>query len=137
MKKKLKYKILSHTADLRLEISGKIKEEVFQNAAAAMADVLKPGAKGEWSASQEIIKTESANTNTLLVDFLNEILAKSYINKAVYEVKNITLQKTNLEAELGGIKVDEFDEDIKAVTYHGAVIRKEGKLWKVRIIFDI
>lgn len=132
----MKYKILSHTADLRLEVNGATMEELFQNAALALADVLKK-ARPAGELLEEKIRVESANQSALLVDFLNEILAKSQINKAVYRVSRLALRDSRLEAELIGVNVPEFDEDVKAVTYHEADIKKEGDFWTTKLVLDI
>ncbi len=137
-----KYKILSHTADLRLEIYGKTQEELFQNAASAMADILASSIKHQASGKlKERIKIESANVNILLVDFLNEILARSNINKCVYKASSIKHQASKkeikIEADLVGYKVKEFDEDIKAVTYHEAEVKEKGGFWKAKLVLDI
>lgn len=195
----MKYKILSHTADLRLEVYGKTLEELFINAAEALSDILvpegslrqkklgtsdvRPAKAGSPAAKKKIfgtsevqqperIELRSSNINTLLVDFLNEILARSNINKKVYKVKDISViaseelssreakprgDLTNnqgktaaprqggarsdkgavLEAEIIGMPVKEFDEDVKAVTYHGVEIIKEGDTWKTKLVLDI
>ncbi len=134
-----KYKILSHTADLRLEIYGKTKEELFENAATAIAEILVPRSKttNTSESTKEHLKLQSLNISTLLVDFLNDILAKSNINKAVYKVKSLKLNGISLIAELEGVKVEEFNEDIKAVTYHEAEVEEEGGLWKAKLVLDI
>ena len=150
----LNYKILSHTADLRLEVYGKTIEELFKNAATAFADILFPKTKNlrqrRISLRLKKLKIEihlkSANLNTLLVDFLNEILAKSNINKAVYELMSLRVDedKIKVEAELVGIPVTKFEEDVKAVTYHEVQINqqpttnnKQQKRWSTKLVFDI
>jgi len=178
-----KYKILSHTADLRLEVYGKTLEELFMNAAEALARILHERSEStKFSVPPEaghslveVIELRSPNISMLLVDFLNEILARSNINKMVYRVKNINIltsdirpagagspsakdaqyvgyrmskiesvnlgtlevQKIGLEAEIIGAPVEKFDEDVKAVTYHEVNIKKEGDIWKTRLVFDI
>ena len=135
-----KYKILSHTADLRLEVYGKTIEELFTNAAEALASVQLASKKIPLShgvVAKEEIKVESVNLSTLLVDFLNEILAKSQINKRVYKVENLKLIGNELMAEISGVPVDKFEEDVKAVTYHEVDIQKEGEILKTRLVFDI
>ncbi len=143
------YNILSHTADLRVEVFGKTVEELFKNAAQALTQILSPKTKFGISKSQlPISKIElvSNNINTLLVDFLNEILAKSNINKSVYELKSLRIDedKIKVEAELAGIPVTKFEEDVKAVTYHGVDIKQElgtrqqgTGIWKTQLILDI
>lgn len=139
----MKYKILSHTADLRLEVYGKTTEELFVSASQTLADILTGNQKllSHMMAVAEKISIQSLNLNTLLVDFLNEVLAKSHINKAVYKVKSITViasgAKQSLEAEIIGNKVPKFEEDIKAVTYHEVNIKKENGIFKTLLVLDV
>ncbi len=137
-----KYEILEHPAELRIRVLGKTKEELFKNAAEAMADILATSDKRQKTRAKEEIKIESADLNTLLVDFLNEILAKSQINKCAYEIEDLRLkiedQKyVGLEAGATGHPVARFDEDIKAVTYQDVNIEFKTNLWQTIIVFDI
>jgi SHS2 domain-containing protein len=147
-----KYEILEHPAELRLKIYGKTIEELFMNAAEAMADILATRDKRQAEkAKKENIKIQSADLDSLLVDFLSEILAKSQISKAVYLVSSIKYPafadasagrqasggQAGLEVELTGYPVDHFDEDIKAVTYQDLNIQKINDIWQTEIVFDI
>lgn len=134
----MQYKILSHTADLRLEVYGKTPEELFMNAAEAIGHILLPQLDKRISTKlRERVEIESFNQNTLLVDFLNAILSKSQINKMIYFVESIKIKDNSLSAELSGTRVDKFEEDIKAVTYHETEIKKEGDTWKTKLVLDI
>lgn len=137
----LRYKVLSHTADLRLEVYGKTPEELFENAAEALAGLLRSNVKGQKSIVKESISITSSNINTLLVDFLNDILAKSYINKAVYKVSDVKCRASNVgasvEAKLIGRSVDRFDEDVKAVTHYEADIQQKDGIWQTKLVLDI
>lgn len=135
----MKYKILSHTADLRLEVYGKTMEELFKNAAEALAQILLPNYEetNKNYELKEIINIESDSINVLLVDFLNEILAKSDINKAIYKVLSLNLKNNLLEAEIFGVKVEKFDEYVKAVTHHEVDIKNEEGIFKTKLVLDI
>jgi len=137
----MKFRILSHTADLRIEVLGKTIEELFENAAIALSTILYKKfdeLKTRPAGPSEKIKIRSVNINALLVDFLSEILAKSEINRRVYKVKSLKLKENELGAEIIGFPVDEFDEDIKAVTYTEVDIKQDEKgIWKTKIVMDI
>lgn len=136
-----------------MEVFGKTLKELFMNAAEALGDILSSQVKSKKvlpagrqvkvkSELKEKIKVKSVNLHILLVDFLNEILAKSQINKRVFKVKGLRLKENSLEAELISQKVEEFDEDVKAVTYHEVDIRqttndKRQKIWQTKLVFDI
>ncbi|MEK7596099.1 MAG: archease [Patescibacteria group bacterium] len=133
------YKILSHTADLRMAASGKDYREIFESALAGMADILKQGAGRFPAVKKRKIKIASPDYAALLIDFLNEALYLAQTNNEVYFIVHFKdLSPTGLEAEISGIPTEKFDEDIKAATYHEIEIHKnkKGELEAI-IVFDV
>jgi len=93
--------VLTHPADLKLKIVAQTKAELFEGALEAMAHVLtKEPFPSSFSLQQEL-NLSSVNLATLLVDFLNEVLAQSEIEQAVFprlQIKHLTdtqLQDSN------------------------------------------
>lgn len=82
---------------------------------------------------------QSADINSLLVDFLSEALTLSDINDEAYLDATIArFTDTLVEAELSGIKIKGLEEEeIKAVTHHGVDIKKVGDYWETTIVFDV
>ena len=76
---------------------------------------------------------------SVLVDFLSKILTQTHINNVLYcKVTFSQLNETSLSAQLVGVPVDSFDEDVKSVTYHEVDVKKNDKgLYETVIIFDI
>ncbi len=133
-----KYAVLSHTADLRIKSWGENKEKLFENAMLGMASFLKPRPKTNGSLMQKIITISSPDLISLLVDFLSEVLTQSQIEKVVFtKINFIKFDENELEAKILGVKVDSFEKDIKAATYHDAEIKKENGLLTVTITYDI
>jgi SHS2 domain-containing protein len=136
------YTILPHTADIRLQVMDKDPESLFRSAMQGMAYIQRHDfcAKSllTFSVTQKI-ELHAGDMTSLLIDFLSEVLTLSHIHKAIFcTVKFDHLSSRNLIALVYGEKVDETDEDIKAVTYHEAEITmtSEGD-WMTMIIFDI
>ena len=134
------YKMLEHTADVRMLVRGDSLEELFSDAVYGMMEILKPK-KNEVQKQpiQRTIALEASDTTALLIDFLNEVLLSAHINKEMYdEVIFKTLSQRSLEANLRGFDSLSFGEDIKAVTYHEADVKKtEDGTWETMIVFDI
>ncbi len=133
------FEILSHTADLRMRISGRNYEELFKAALLGMSRILKERELKTVKKIKRVIKVSSLDYNALLVDFLNKVLYESQTRKEIYfDVKFKKLLPKLLEAEIFGSKIARFDEDIKAVTYHEMEVKKrpDGFLETI-IIFDI
>ena len=133
------YKILGHTADVRMIVQGKTLEEFFRDAVLGMMEIVKPKFDEPEKNIQRNIELEAPDTTALLVDFLNEVLFNANANKEGYaEINFKKLSENSLEAELSGRTVQSFGEDIKAATYHEADVKKNEKgEWETVIIFDI
>lgn len=134
------FKILSHTADLRLQIFGHDYEELFQNAVLALSSILTKERKKKYVPTGfEKVKIDAPDTNTLLVSFLNEILTQSQINRKVYDrIKFLKFSEKSLEAQIFGQPVENFDEDVKAVTYHNVEIEQNRRgHFEVELVLDI
>lgn len=140
-----KFEILEHKADLKIRVFGKTKEKLFLNALLAMTSALRAKIKNQkflpvrQAGKIKKIKIKSSNIETLLVDFLSEVLYLVQVNKEIYNnVKFKKFSDTELEAELIGDKVERFGEDIKAVTYHNLDVHQGLKgIWQAIILFDI
>lgn len=140
------YKLLSHTADIRLKVEGDTLPELFSAALLGMSGILKPDFCQKSAESRRAhfplvceISISSPDATALLVDFLSEALTFSCEKKAVFcQVEFAEITDNSLRAKIYGGKVNKFDEDIKAVTYHEAEIKKnkKGNLETV-IVFDI
>lgn len=135
------YKFLPHTSDIKLYIEGDTLEELFTSAFEGMASIMKNDFCDSKSSGslREDISFESIDTTTLLVEFLSDVLTLAQGEKAIFcTVDFMSLNENSLQVSIGGEKVEGFDEDIKAVTYHEAEVRKNEKgNWETVIIFDI
>ncbi len=139
------FEILPHTADVRLRVKGETLKDLFEQAVLGMAQILKHNvniAKSNANYAKRKVLITAPEPTILLIDFLNEVLTASYEEKVVFPTCRVNVARQRgrlkLEAEIFGAKVDGFDEDIKAVTYHEAKIVKnlEGDLEAI-ITFDI
>lgn len=135
-----KYEFLEHMADVKMRVFGQDPEDLFKNAVEGMAKIQKESkVKNQKLEIRKPIKIKSMDTETLLVDFLSAILTQSDIENAVFPKAEIKkLSENAIEAEILGSKVDKFDEDIKAVTYHGIEVKKrEEKTFEATVLFDV
>ena len=48
-----------------------------------------------------------------------------------------SLGETHLSATLTSVPAAAFDEDVKAVTYHEAEVRRSGEEWTTMLVLDI
>src|SRR3989339_742850 len=129
------YSIIPHTADLQVHVEGKTLVDLFRNALIAMFQSIKPEAPDceyrdnflvcQFLPQKHIIKIDAIDKEVLLVDFLSEALYLSDLNNEAYldvEIKDFS--ENHLVAELHGVRIDSFENEIKAVTYHDLHIEK-------------
>lgn len=134
------YQFLDHTTDIRVKITNDTLEGLFSDALECLMTLMAPG---EHETTQgnvtRVVVTDSSDITALLVDFLNECLTFSHLHHEVYSsVQFDTIVQERLTAKLVGAAVDGFAEDIKAVTYHEAEVKRTAKgTWEGRLVFDI
>ncbi len=136
-----KIEFIGHTADVRMQVSAASPEEVLKGALRGMNHLIKPGFCDDSSLLISTdLRIESVDRSALIVDTLSEILTETQIRKVLFcEMEIQIFQEIQLSARLYGRKIHNgFDEDLKAVTYHEAQLRKnQDGDWTITIIFDI
>ncbi len=132
---------IDHTADKGFKVVASGLEDLFETSVIGLAKLCREDLVGSIETVSEsiIIEVEAEDITGLLVDFLSEILTLSHIHRMVFLKAEIqTLDEKRVRAEIYGAKVEYFDEDIKAVTYHQAgVHKKENGEYETVIVFDI
>ena len=134
------YEMIPHTADLRMRVWGSSIESLFENAARALAENL-----AEPAAVREVLKEEiriqALDRAELLVAWLNRILFLWEARRLLFKTFRVhRVTERSLEAEAWGEIYDpsrhRLGSEIKAATYHGLNIRREGSSLVAEIIFD-
>jgi SHS2 domain-containing protein len=145
MTKKRGFEFLEHMADAYIAAYGKDLAEAFEDAAAAMFEVMTDIEK----VNPEIegyIEVEAADEYALLYNWLEALLVKSEIEEMLYskfEISEITrtADGLKLKAKVWGEKFNPEKHPqkvgVKAVTYHQMEIVKEPNKTTVKFILDI
>jgi SHS2 domain-containing protein len=131
--------IESHIADIRIRLEADSLEHLFSEGMKSLYDVLQPRRKKGKSSVVLSINLNGSDITVLLIDFLNEVLSYSLINKCVYDkILIFNLSGDNLLVELKGFTVAKFLKDVKAVTFHEAEVVESGAgIFETMIILDI
>ena len=134
----MKYRLLEHTADAMVEVSGRSLDELFANAAFAMFDQMTDATKIEPKGELKIV-LEADTKEGLLVDFLQELLFLNDVEDLVFGEFEVKTDGKKLEALVRGEKFDENKHPkrsvVKGVTYHKLEIDPvKGRL---TILFDV
>jgi len=139
------YEYLEHTADIKFLAYGKTLEEVFENAALAMFNVIIDTDKVSGETAKEIT-LKSPDLESLLVDWLSEPLYVFEVDEIVF--REFRVEKVMEEAGEYSItaqalgekfypKSHPFETEIKAVTYNQLEVEKITNGWKAQVVVDI
>jgi SHS2 domain-containing protein len=143
--KKRGYETLEHTADAYLAAYGKDLSEAFENAAAAMFNVMTEIEKIRPTVEDEV-EVSGEDEYALLYDWLEALLLRFELKGMLYsEFKVLQLSQGShgfeLKAELRGERFDPKRHlqkvGIKAVTYHQMEIVTAPGSVTLKFILDI
>jgi SHS2 domain-containing protein len=131
------YEELAHTSEVGIRVRAATPARLFACAAAGMFALL--GVRsGERPVRRELV-IESLDAESLLVDWLSELLYLYESTGAVYDQVDVTQwAPTRLEAvATGGAPTGSPLRAIKAVTYHGLRLAEEDSGWLAEVYFDV
>ena len=139
-----KYKLLDHTADVRLLVWGKTRKELFSNAVAAMFDVMvdMPANKKIKPLEEKTLIITGNDLEDTLINFLREALylfnGQGWLVRGCRPLE-LTGKSTvvRLQVEPYNRQKNKLKAEIKAVTYHGLMINKSNKIWQAKVVFDV
>jgi len=128
-----------HIADIRIRLKADSLENLFSEGMKSLYDVLQPRQKKGKSSVVLSFNLTGSDITVLLIDFLNEVLSYSLINKCVYDKISIfNFSGDSLRIELQGYTGTTFLKDIKAVTFHEAEVLESGDgIFETMVILDI
>jgi SHS2 domain-containing protein len=134
------WRLLDHTADIRLEVWGTSPEKLFIYAAKSLSTLLTSPTEPN-SEEQIQVALEGGELDELLVNWLREILFYTQTRRIVVtEADIVELSETSLKARLKVRKKRigaETSIEVKGVTYHGISIRVNDQGYTAQIIVDI
>lgn len=139
------YEYLEHTADAKFRAYGKTLEEVFENAALAMFNVMIDTKNISGDVPMEV-SLEAPDLEALLVDWLSELLFLFEVEEIVFgEFRVEEIRKVegeySLKARVAGEKCDPechpFETEIKAVTYNQLELEKTVEGWVAQVVVDL
>lgn len=138
------FELFEHKADIGVRGFGKSREEAFAECAKAMfsfiADLKKIEAK-QWSE----IAVEAGDLETLLVNFLNELLYLKDVNGTLYSRFEVYITeeagKQMLKGKAGGEKIDKkkhaLKADVKAASFHQLLVAEKKGKWIAQCVVDV
>lgn len=130
---------LSHTADVRMRVEAHTLDLLFSDAfLALMQTVFGNDRRGGF---KKEIRVEAENSETLLLDFLSEVLFVCEVEGLVFANAGVRIAGQSLVAVLDGEPFDPSRHsqgtEVKGISYSGLSIIKDKNGYMVDILFDV
>jgi len=133
----LGFREVEHTADRAFVVRGRNLAELFAHAAHALCAIQGQPA-GTRQTVQREVEVSGVDRETLLVNWLNEILYLQDVHRESYSgFEVIAISDTLLRASLRGEPSASSRRTIKAVTFHGLKIERLSDAWEATIVVDV
>ena len=137
------FQLMTDAEKIRINEWGKTVNELFCNSLRGMAATMQPTilTAGEKAKKvKQFLRVEAVDLNTLLVEFLSEVIGRSDIHNLIFT--NVTFKHIGenfLEAELSGVSSDGPEQEIKSVSYHDVDIKRNqtSGLYETTLEFDV
>jgi riboflavin kinase/FMN adenylyltransferase len=140
-----RYREIEHTADRALWVWGSELPDLFAGAAEGMYSLM-ADLDGLVATDWRQVRLEALDRETLLVDWLNELLFLTEMERVLfvdYRIESLTESASTgpagaaLVARVGGASMPVTKASIKAATFHDLEIVQADSGWSTQITFDV
>jgi SHS2 domain-containing protein len=135
----MSFEELSHTADVRMRVEAPTLNLLFSDAFLAL--MLTVFGKDRRTGYRKELQVEAQDTETLLLDFLSEVLFICEVEGLVFASATIEITGHSLIAVLEGEPFDRTRHaegtEVKGISYSGMAITKDTNGYMVDILFDV
>ncbi|MFA6226411.1 MAG: archease [Methanoregula sp.] len=135
----MSFEEISHTADVKIRARALTLDALFTDAFLALMQV-GYGTDRKVGIIKEI-RIESEDIESLLCDFLSEVLFIAEVEGLVFSRAEITIDGLHLAAVLNGESFDPLRHssgtEVKGISYSGLLIQKDANGYMLDILFDV
>lgn len=140
-KRERRFEILDHTADIGLIVYGQDLKTLFENAGEAFFHLITDLNRVRQKEERRI-ELRGEALERLMVDWLNELLYLHDVENLLFKEFEVeSVEENGLKAVVRGERFQEgvhvIHTGVKAVTYHQIQVKREGRIWRARVIVDL
>ena len=135
----MSFEEISHTADVKIRVRAQTIDALFTDAFLALMQVVYGTDRNVGTIKE--IRIESDNIESLLCDFLSEVLFIAEVEGLVLSRADIKIEGLHLTAILDGESFDPLRHssgtEVKGISYSGLIIQKDANGYMLDILFDV
>ncbi|MCF8030536.1 MAG: archease [Desulfohalobiaceae bacterium] len=133
------YETFEHGADIGVRGIGRSLEEALAMAAKAMFSLMVDNLENVPAKTQVEIQVEGFDMESLLLAWLNQLLAEADINGLVFSEFSVSLKGRTLRGTATGSDFSGRDPgvEVKAATYSEAAVSVSDGIWTAQCVVDV
>jgi SHS2 domain-containing protein len=135
------YEFFEHTADLGIRIRADSLDALFADAARGLFAAIVDGPETVRPDQRIEIEISGSDCEYLLFDWLRELLFRFDADHLLFSRFDVKVTENSVQGSAWGEPIDPtrhvLSHEVKAITYHGLRVEREGDEWVAEVIVDI
>ena len=136
------WRLIDHPAEAGVVARGRTRRGLFTVAARGMLAILTGGAVVRGATRRLRVQVSAASDDALLMAWLRALLDRFERQRLLARRwRFVTLRDGYLRAEVDAVRYDprrqSLGAEIKAVTYHGLMVRRRRHGYEASVLFDV
>lgn len=135
----MSFEELSHTADVRIRVRAPTLDLLFADAFCALMETV--FGEDRLGGCVKELHLEATDSETLLMDFLSEVLYVCEVEGLVFSHAAVTTDGKSLTAVLDGEPFDRVRHakgtEVKGISYSGLAVTRDENGYMLDILFDV
>ncbi len=135
------FEIFEHTADIGIRVRAGTLEELLADAAQGLFSIIVANPEAVRPLQEMTFSVAGEPHDDLLLDWLDELLYTFDTKRLLFREFEMRCSPEGLTATARGEPVDrtrhELHMEVKAITYHGLKVERDGDGWLAEVIVDI
>src|SRR5262245_14583476 len=135
------YEYFEHTADLGIRVRAADLNSLFAEAGTALFAAVLDGLDTVRPAQSIDVAIAGAELDYLLFDWLRELLYRFDADHMLFSRFEVAVRESGLKGTASGEHIDParhvLSHEVKAITYHGLRVERQGCEWVGEVSVDI
>ena len=132
------HELIDHTSEVRLRLRARSLGELLAEAGRALAELQLRGAEAGTAAGTRRLRVAAADRESLLVDWLNELIFLAEAERWVatgFEIERVDAR--SVEVTASGVELTRISGLVKAATMHGLRVADMDGGVEAEVILDV
>jgi SHS2 domain-containing protein len=135
------FELFEHTADIGIRVRASSLDELLADAARGLFSIITANLESVRPLQEITVTIAGDRYDDLLFDWLAELHYTFNTRRLLFSEFNVKCTPKGLTATARGEPIDrarhELDMEVKAITYHGLKVERDGEGWLAEVIVDL